>query len=273
MSNELIRRIVTAVIGVPVILFLLWSESVIGWFILASVISAGMLTEYLFLMFEKSRAKSFVAPALFYVAITCALVCYREEYLVFWIPLLFIKTFSWSLWFARQNKEVKIDDVHSSAKLFFGALYCVIAPCLLIAIRQMENGRTWAFLGLWMVWAADTGAYFVGRAVGKTKLFPLVSPGKTVEGAIGGWVLAAGISLLYRHLFSLTVSPTILVLGAVLIAMTSQVGDLCESLLKRAVGVKDSGKLLPGHGGFLDRFDGVVFALPVLYALLKVGVF
>lgn len=126
-----------------------------------------------------------------------------------------------------------------------------------------------------LTWASDVGAYFVGRLIGRTKLMPSVSPAKTVEGSMGGMALSVAICWLYvRYLLvpngQLGLSPLGIVLFGVLIAVAAQLGDLFESLLKREAKVKDSSKLLPGHGGFLDRVDSLLFVLPVAALLLNV---
>jgi phosphatidate cytidylyltransferase len=124
-----------------------------------------------------------------------------------------------------------------------------------------------------LTWASDIGAYFVGRAIGGRKLIPKVSPGKTVAGAVGGLVTTILVSWLVvqfvlRPLGQLTLSPLgVIVFGAV-VSVAAQVGDLFESLLKREAGVKDSSRLIPGHGGILDRFDSLFFVLPVAYLLV-----
>lgn len=124
-----------------------------------------------------------------------------------------------------------------------------------------------------LTWATDTGAFFVGRSVGGPKLMPSVSPGKTVSGAVGGVVLSVIVTWLYaaylmRPAAQLALSPLSIVVFGVLVSVAAQVGDLFESLLKREAGVKDSSKLLPGHGGVLDRLDSLFFALPVAHLLL-----
>ncbi|MEX2177725.1 MAG: phosphatidate cytidylyltransferase [Gemmatimonadaceae bacterium] len=124
-----------------------------------------------------------------------------------------------------------------------------------------------------LTWATDSGAYFVGRAVGGRKLIPAVSPGKTVAGAVGGVVVSIVVTWLYvtfllRPAAQLTMTPLALIAFGALISVAAQVGDLVESLLKREVGAKDSSTLLPGHGGVLDRLDSLFFVLPVAHLLL-----
>jgi phosphatidate cytidylyltransferase len=121
-----------------------------------------------------------------------------------------------------------------------------------------------------LCWATDVGAYFVGRAVGGPRLLPSVSPGKTVSGAIGGLLVALVVAWAYqrwilRPIAELAFAPLMLPVVAALISAAGQVGDLVESMAKRSAHRKDSSSLLPGHGGFLDRLDSVLFALPVAY--------
>ena len=134
-------------------------------------------------------------------------------------------------------------------------------------------GTALVLLPLLLTWASDTGAYAVGRAIGRHKLIPAVSPGKTVEGAIGGLVLSVVVAWAYGAWVlpaaaRLTFAPGMaLVFGAV-VSIAAQVGDLVESLFKREAGVKDASHLLPGHGGILDRFDSLLFVLPTAYLML-----
>ena len=166
-------------------------------------------------------------------------------------------------------------DSHARAfKLVAGSLAVVPAWCALGVIHASEpNGHQWLLLALFLVWAADTGAYFAGRKFGgkvfSRKLAPRISPNKTIEGLLGGLTLALAVAIAGALLIGAGVEhlPAI---GAVALAtvLFSVVGDLFESMLKRHVGVKDSGNLIPGHGGVLDRLDGVLAALPV-FALGK----
>lgn len=137
---------------------------------------------------------------------------------------------------------------------------------------SISPGGMLLLLPVLLTWASDIGAYFVGRAIGGRKLIPSVSPGKTVAGAVGGLAAAVlvawvGGRLLLPRVAQLALSPLGAVLFGVAISVAAQVGDLFESLLKREAGVKNSSSLLPGHGGVLDRFDSVFFALPVAYGL------
>lgn len=150
-----------------------------------------------------------------------------------------------------------------------GLIYLPLLLGHLVLLRQLPDGRGWVFLVLFAVMACDSAAYFVGVTCGKHKLYPAVSPKKSVEGGLGGlvgsclgvWVAAA--------FFLPAFGPGHIILVGVLIGVVGQVGDLFESLLKRACGVKDSGGIFPGHGGILDRLDSLLFAFPLAYYLAR----
>ncbi|MDQ3287372.1 MAG: phosphatidate cytidylyltransferase [Pseudomonadota bacterium] len=155
-------------------------------------------------------------------------------------------------------------------KLAAGSLAVIPAWAALAWIHASEpNGHRWLLAALAIVWAADTGAYFVGRRFGRHKLSPQVSPNKTIEGMVGGVVAGVIVGVVFALLAGATPAQLpIVALVALVAVLFSVVGDLFESLLKRHAGVKDSGHLIPGHGGILDRIDGVLAALPV-FALGK----
>jgi phosphatidate cytidylyltransferase len=155
-------------------------------------------------------------------------------------------------------------------KLAAGTLAIVPAWCALAVLHGSDpNGHRWLFVALAIVWAADSGAYFAGRHFGKRKLAPRISPNKTVEGLLGGVACGLVVALAFAPFAGATLRQLPAVaLVAIVAVLFSVVGDLFESLLKRHVGAKDSGDLIPGHGGILDRIDGVVAALPV-FALGK----
>jgi len=146
-----------------------------------------------------------------------------------------------------------------------GIVYICIFLSYLVLIRNRTEGVEWIFFVLIVLWMGDTGAYIVGSLMGRRKLCPSISPNKTVEGAIAGLLFSLLAGLVCKNLFlpELSVAHCLTVTGG--IACMGQLGDLCESIFKRERGVKDSGALLPGHGGMLDRIDSLLFAAPLLY--------
>ncbi|MCX8477560.1 MAG: phosphatidate cytidylyltransferase [Sphingomonas sp.] len=157
--------------------------------------------------------------------------------------------------------------VTRSGRLASGVLYVGLPVLALLTLRMEEpHGLLYTFWAMALVWACDSGAYFAGRAIGGPKLAPQISPNKTWAGFIGG-VAAAGI---FAALLVWLGLPVPLAIATPVLAMLAQLGDLYESHLKREAGVKDSGNLLPGHGGIMDRLDGLVAVAPVAALLVLV---
>lgn len=144
-----------------------------------------------------------------------------------------------------------------------GILYVGWLLSYFVALRSLDAGRDWVFFALFITFGSDTAAFFVGRTLGRHRLAPRISPGKTWEGAIAGIFGAIIVGLLFTMLVPLSYGQAIFL--SLLVSILGQLGDLVESLLKRNMGVKDSSKLIPGHGGFLDRIDSIVFAGVVVY--------
>ncbi|OZM58605.1 phosphatidate cytidylyltransferase [Lottiidibacillus patelloidae] len=134
-------------------------------------------------------------------------------------------------------------------------------------VRLNENGLPMLFFILFMIWATDSGAYFVGKSLGKTKLWPAISPNKTIEGSLGGVFAAVIVAVVFQMIQPLFDSMAYVLVIAIIVGVSGQLGDLIQSAFKRYYGVKDSGTLLPGHGGILDRFDSTIFVFSLLYVL------
>lgn len=148
-----------------------------------------------------------------------------------------------------------------------GILYIGWLLSHLVALRGLEGGRNWVFFVLFVTWASDTTAFFAGRKLGRHKLAPSISPGKTWEGSISGIGAAIAMSILFftPTPFQLPLAYWQAIPLSIAVSILGQLGDLTESLLKRNMGVKDSGRLMPGHGGLLDRMDSIIFAGVVVY--------
>ena len=160
------------------------------------------------------------------------------------------------------KNTITFDDVGfiliSSAYVGFGFHF-------LIETRLLEQGLTLVFFILFLIWSTDSGAYFAGRSFGKRKLWPEISPKKTIEGSLGGLFCALVIGLIYHSFFIVFDDLLKVILMIIVVSVIGQLGDLVESALKRHYSVKDSGQILPGHGGILDRFDSLIFVMPILY--------
>ncbi len=168
------------------------------------------------------------------------------------------------------GRELRV-GILQAAWLIFGVAYTGGLLSFATLLRDLSEGRQFFYYLLCTTWAGDTGAYYVGSRLGRHRLAPRISPGKTVEGTVGG----IGATVLMAVLGSWWVWPVIpwgpAALAGVLLALAGLAGDLCESAVKRAAAVKDSGGLIPGHGGVLDRLDSLMFAGAMLYGLIWVG--
>ncbi len=149
-----------------------------------------------------------------------------------------------------------------------GIVYVAMPLGLSVDMKRLYDGGWWILFVLVVIWSSDTFAYYTGRTMGSRKLAPVISPGKTVEGAVAGLLGGVLAGAVFALVFSMDRQILVVVLMSFFIALAGIIGDLSESLIKRAAGVKDSGSVIPGHGGMLDRIDSLLFALPSAYFFL-----
>jgi phosphatidate cytidylyltransferase len=260
----------TAVLGVSAILGLILFGGSIGTFLLLSVISLGMVYEYATIVFSMPDRveKRYMLLIIAWLTLFANFIFVQHEYEQIVASVLFL--FCYFLATVRDKAEAEFSaHLRELAYAVFGLIYLVYFPSYLLKIRALPYGVQWTLLTLLIVWSEDVGAYFAGRKYGRIKLYPSVSPKKTREGAIGGLLAGVAVSVVFKLAFFQELSFAAAAIIALLVGAIAQVGDLCESLVKRAFDKKDSGSILPGHGGFLDRFDSVVFGLPVMYACIR----
>ena len=183
------------------------------------------------------------------------------------LPVLFFTAFTVFLSFKLKSLSSKNGFFERIFFFIFSVLFISVPLACLINIRQSDNGLVYIYLILVATWASDTGAYLVGKKWGKRKMSPSISPNKTLEGLAGGIFLTIGVFVLW-HLYD-SISILSAVLLGIVVSLSATAGDLLESFLKRNAGVKDSGSLIPGHGGILDRIDALLFTAPVWYIFMK----
>ncbi|MGC3872719.1 phosphatidate cytidylyltransferase [Halomonas sp. GXIMD04776] len=181
-----------------------------------------------------------------------------------WIALLgWLVSFYWIATYPESLKQWS----HSWLRLLTGLW--VLLPCWIGFVQLRSSGAEWLLYVLLMVWLADIGAYFAGRRFGRRKLAPAVSPGKSWEGVYGGMIATAVLAIGFAVVLELSFGRSLgLIVTTIVVTLVSVLGDLMESMFKRLRGIKDSGDLLPGHGGVLDRIDSLTAAVP-LFALLR----
>lgn len=178
------------------------------------------------------------------------------------LELLFMSAILLLVYSVVVKNKFTYDDV---AFIVLSTIYVGIGFHYLYETR--EAGISYIILALVIVWVTDSGAYFTGRKFGKRKLWPEISPNKTIEGFVGGVVLAVIGAVIMQLITPFDVTWLMLIIVVVVSSIFGQMGDLVESAIKRHYGVKDSGSILPGHGGILDRFDSLLFVLPLLNLL------
>ncbi|OFZ81428.1 MAG: hypothetical protein A2583_15020 [Bdellovibrionales bacterium RIFOXYD1_FULL_53_11] len=270
-EGDLSKRVKTGVIGGAALLLLLIFGGRIGGALIGVIMSIGMLSEFIDMTFTLSDKpeKKFVMLG------TAWLVAFIN----FWMPraefelllIVMMGLFAYYLFTVPRHKAQWELQAHFKELMaaVFGTLYLMFLPLFFPLIHDSVHGTKWAAVFLLVVWMGDTGAYFIGRKYGERKLYPLISPKKTVEGALGGLGAGLVVTLLSKAVFFRAMPWGAVFIIPVFVGAFAQLGDLCESFLKRAYEKKDSGSILPGHGGFLDRFDGVVLGLPVMYACMR----
>jgi len=265
------KRILTAIVALPILLFTVWS-SFPYYFVILSTIAILLALGEFYALATKARCKPQIVTGFCAALVVVASFVFEEPLLT--VTALIAVAIAALVSAVFRPGELK-ESLVSVSSTVFGVIYIALLASCLVGVRMISDTRFatpvshLASKALTMFFAivilTDTGAYYTGRTIGRHKLAPRISPGKTIEGAIGGLVMGT----LAGYVSKLTFFPEIqtahcLILGAV-IAIVGQIGDLAESLLKRGSDVKDSGRLLPGHGGILDRIDSILFSAPVLY--------
>jgi phosphatidate cytidylyltransferase len=260
-QSSLGLRVASAAIGIPLIVILVWAGA--RWYtgVVAALLIAATLE------FHAARGSRLGGLALLGAALSGSLAVAAHagtNWLVWAMTGVVVLPLLWAMTLR------PIEDALSEwLWTVGGVLYLGWLGCHLVLLRDVGDGRDWVFLALFSTFATDTAAYFVGRAVGRTPLAPAISPSKTVEGAVGGFVFGIGAVLLLNYLLGLRVGASQIVPLAFLLPVVAQLGDLIESKLKRGMQVKDASRLIPGHGGLMDRFDSVLLVTVVVYYYLK----
>lgn len=256
----MLLRTISALIGAPLLLGLTYLGGPYTAF-LAAVI--GLLAFHEFQEIARKLGvkiwtkTTYLGAIVWLLLITLDLKEWMFPFLIFWLLIAL----------GRMGIQYPLVLLPEVALNFLSIIYTVVLSSHLFLLRSLEQGRAWAFLAFFLVWATDTFAYLVGRAFGKHPLAPQVSPNKTIEGAIGGLIGAILTGLIASRVMG--GMPWTFFLGlSLIVGISAQIGDLFESALKRSAGVKDSGNLIPGHGGFLDRFDSMLFAFPSVYYIV-----
>lgn len=266
--SNLLVRVLTAVVGIPVVLGLNYLG---GWpfGIALALVAAVGIGEFCDL--AGAAGYAIVLPiASAGVVVLCLLPALAGPHAAQWLGAVLVAVAFLAGCFLLAPGQFESPAFGRWALTVAGTAYVGVLLAHLALLRGARDGAWWVALVLVITWAYDTGAYFAGRAVGRHSFMRHVSPSKTVEGVVGGLVLAGAAGLLGIRFVGLS-APVALVFGLVT-GVVAQAGDLIESMFKRKTGVKDSGSIIPGHGGLLDRIDSLLFTGAVgYYAAVLLG--
>lgn len=265
-GDALLARVLSALVGVPVILGLIHLGGVAYALAAAAVLCAASL-ELTGALYGSGRGPLRVwgqtAPAYLALAIMGLLTAAAHHGADRWAGALTLSVALSLLWALRRPRPVEALSLW--LPLVATVAYLGLLGGHLVLLRRLPDGRELTLLAVFGAFAVDTAAYMVGRTVGRRKLAPHLSPGKTWEGTLGGLGLGSLVIVFINWATGLRLSTGEIAVLAPLMAMAATLGDLCESFLKRGAGVKDASTAIPGHGGFLDRLDSVLFVVPLVY--------
>lgn len=264
-----IKRWITAFVLGPIVLWILIKGSTLLFAVLISAVAILAIREYLRIIFgndEKSISntiKIISYTVSMTLIISACLGSLEILFLILAVNLMALSIFVLS----RFADNHGIFDIIS--KQVLGVVYIPVSLSLLIFIKEFDMGTFWIIWLLIVIFASDTGAFYSGTFFGKHTLAPNISPNKTIEGSFGGTAASMVMGFVSCQLFFNDLSLSFLTIPAsFMLSIAGQIGDLFESAMKRASSIKDSGRILPGHGGMLDRIDGLLLAIPVLYVYL-----
>ncbi|HEU4940455.1 MAG TPA: phosphatidate cytidylyltransferase [Candidatus Eisenbacteria bacterium] len=269
-------RLLSAALFLPLLVLLAWIGSVPYLLFTMAVVGLG-LREFYLLLEAKGLSPHWKSGMLAVLLLPIGgYLRFRTHRMEEWHVGAFFTILIGAVLLAELRRGAGKQAVANSAATFLGFLYIGWLGTHLGALRELPfavrrpylEGMSYALLPFALAWSCDTAAYAVGRAFGKTKLMPSVSPGKSLEGSIAGLLASIGAALLARAWFARYLTALDAVVLGALVGVFGQLGDLVESLLKRDAETKDSSTLIPGHGGVLDRFDSLLFAAPIVYYYL-----
>lgn len=261
------RRIATGLlIGGGWLLLLMYGPFRLFWVVISAAGAVG-LYEYFQLVLRKEEKKFLPAVVLIGLLPLLAASAGRVDIIMagLFLSVLLLVIFILIIF------PSLINGLSSLSRISFGIVYIGFGAAHFVLLRALPEGVMWLLILTAVAVGSDTGAYYIGKSIGRRKLCPAVSPGKTRAGAIGGLVTGITAGLITARLISPAINLFTIAFIAFLLTCIGMVGDLTESVIKRSVGVKDSGGLLPGHGGLLDRGDSLLLSVPALFYLLYFG--
>lgn len=258
LDNVVVRRILSAVVALPILVVIVWLGS---YWLVALVAIVVFLASREFYSLLKRAGLSPHSQLGYAWGISIIAIAAADSSLWVWVVIIGIATIALIGFFRRSSMTWALDI----SSTIFGSLFIAGSLSAVLLIRQGDQGIRWLLLALLVTFATDIGAYLVGKILGRHFMVPSISPSKTWEGLVGGLLSGTLVSVLVISAMDLPIEASGAITLGVIIAVLSQIGDLMESKLKRLAKVKDSGNIIPGHGGVLDRLDSLVLVFPLVY--------
>jgi phosphatidate cytidylyltransferase len=260
-----LKRWLTAGIAIPILIYLIGFGPRWLFYLLLFVVSCLCLHEFFVLT---SSRLPWAPRALAFALCFFSMALFSQGAILPAFAILGFTVMICLSFYLLSDPDLRKRAIEDTATAVLGVLYIGLPLSLLVLVDGLPRGNVWIFFLLTVIFLGDTAALYCGRLLGKHKLYVSVSPGKTWEGAIGGFVASVLGGVFFSQIFGLLYPVWTIATVSGGLSIVGQVGDLAESMIKRNYGVKDSGKILPGHGGFLDRVDALLFAIPVLYVFV-----
>ena len=262
-------RVISAFIACVLLIAVFLIFRINGLYAVCSLVAIGINLEYSRIMFKKADAQAYLRVSFLLLSLSVFAVSVLMETFAFSFLMIATLFFLTMVLMTIRTSEELPHALQIMVAGVLGFVYCGAFPATAVRTLALEGGAVWLFGLMAIVFAGDTFAYLTGVRFGKHKLLEPVSPKKTIEGSIGGLAGSALTGAVLGHFFLPEYQLVSVVFLALVTGAFAQVGDLFESLLKRLAEVKDSGSIMPGHGGLLDRIDGILFAAPVYYVLAR----
>ncbi|MDO8461626.1 MAG: phosphatidate cytidylyltransferase [Deltaproteobacteria bacterium] len=261
------KRLLSVLIGVPVLIFVLFYTSPFWFKLLVAACSLLALSEFYRIVFSAGEKKKKYFGLIIGAFYSILVLFSPAQELSFMVPVTLVILITFCFLIREANRgEAALEGIASQAGLYLLGTFYVAGFTLYVALlRERPQGIFWIMMLLMGTWLNDTTAYLVGHAIGHHKLAVRVSPGKTIEGFVGGFFGTAVALFVVRGFFHNPISIKATIFLTLVIGFLGPVGDLAESLIKRSYQVKDSGNLIPGHGGVFDRIDALLFNAPFVY--------
>lgn len=260
-SNSLFKRWLTGLILAPILVLIIVFGSKEIFAALVVLFIVGGVWEYNHMVFGKGFLREKIESLFFAIIIPLLVLTGDNQYMLATLAFSILGVF---ILFVLSVKESTFDFI-AVAKVIFGIMYIPFLMSYFIALRLMDNGIVWIIFVLVLAFIGDIAALYVGKYFGKHQLIPMVSPGKTVEGFMGLILSSTAACLIFAYFFLPDISPVKIGILAFAGSIIGQLGDICESAIKRSYGLKDASSILPGHGGILDRLDCLIFIAPFVY--------